>query len=397
VIFALTLTIIVFAWQSALSTTVCLLPHQDKSTMKQDSGVLIRWMGKDTTAIQRFVIKGDSVYSKILFIPRGITISEGSGTLFPDGTLESMHSKVFTVSAKGQLQLTQETHLTTSADSTWIHIVRDKQNLVRSYRGRGFVTNDADITSFQVFPFWGLYAPKQIGDSLSAYHFSSGRNRDYSIKRIGSQSLRVGGSLMGFLTLFLDKSNHLDSMNGVGSTQNWIAKVQRNINFDSIANIFLARQQQSGVEPPMSVRDTVKFTNGNVNATINYWRPSARGRKIFGEVVPYNRFWRVGANNATEIQINQPIYFGDKRLDAGKYTVFVMPTLERWTLMFNKKTGIWGTDYDASEDVLHVPMSVESLPKYIEQLTISLVPTSNGGTMNIDWERTRTALTFSTK
>ncbi len=379
------------------SVPFCMAAQQDRSSAKQDSGVFIRWLGKDTIAIQRFVIKSDSVFTKILFIPRGLTISEGSGTLFPDGSIKSMHSKVFTVSSKGTLQLTQESHLTSSPDSTWISVTRDRQTSQRSYFGRCFVTNDADITSFHVFPFWGLYAPQKVNDSVTGYQFSSGKNRDYTIKRSGAQSLRVGGSLMGYLTLVLDGKNRLDSMNGVGSTQNWIAKIHRTMNFDSIVSVQILRQQRSGVEPPLSIRDTVKFTKGNLSLSINYWRPSARGRKIFGEVVPYNRFWRVGANNATEIQTTEALYFGDKRLESGKYSVFILPTLEGWTMMFNKKTGIWGTDYDASHGILRVPMTVMTPQNYTEQLSVSVAPSVKGGTIYVDWERTRGVLPFEVK
>ncbi len=108
-----------------------------------------------------------------------------------------------------------------------------------------------------------------------------------------------------------------------------------------------------------------------------------------------NRFWRVGANNATEISFTQPVYFGDQKLEAGKYTLFAMPSDTQWLLMFNGKTGIWGTEYDASADVLRVPVKVESLPEHVEKLTLSVSPTADGGgVLKIEWEKTRASVEF---
>ena len=118
---------------------------------------------------------------------------------------------------------------------------------------------------------------------------------------------------------------------------------------------------------------------------------------IFGEVVPWNRFWRTGANAATKISLNQPIYFSGKELPAGEYSIFSMPAQNGWTMMFNKESNIWGTDYNSDNDVLRIPILIEHLQEPVELLTIELVPAGKGGVINVIWEKLKASVSFTTK
>jgi len=374
-----------------------LLFAQSKSKKKDrhDKGTMILTLGKDTTTIHSFEIRGDSIFSKILYLPQGLQLIEGKGTLYPDGNLKSMYSVASGLSPDGKLALSQETTVTTSADSTFIRIKRGETITNRNFAGWCYVTNNADAASFHLFPYRGFYAPAKVGDTLASQHVGGPYFKKFTVTRIQKKQVRVGSSTMGYLTLDLDKKNRLVSVDGRGSSLNFTATVYRKLDFETLKNHFIQKQINSGAAPSISTRDTVVANLGAQTVTLNYWRPSARGRKIFGEIVPMNRFWRVGANNATEITFTQPVYFGDQKLEAGKYTLFAMPSDTQWLLMFNKKTGIWGTEYDASEDVLRVPMTVESLPEHVEKLTLSVSPSADGGgVLKIEWERIRAFVGF---
>ena len=121
-----------------------------------------------------------------------------------------------------------------------------------------------------------------------------------------------------------------------------------------------------------------------------------RGRVIFGEVVPWNRFWRTGANQATQITVSHPLNFNGKILPAGKYSVFTMPSPTGWTIMFNKEANIWGTNYNPDHDILRVPMQVEQLGEPMELMTIEVVPTASGGVINVIWEKIKVSAHFNT-
>ncbi len=380
-------------------TSACLT--KEEPIKNKDSGILIIMLGKDTTAIQRFEINGDSFRTKVIFKPNGISLIEGSGVFTSEGNLKSMVSKAYKVSATGELLPNQETTITTTQDSTFIKVQEGGLASRTKYSGASIVANDGGIISFYLFPYWGFYAPNTLNDSLVGTQLSAttGGKRKFVIMRKSENSLIAGSSLMGCIALLLDKNNKLESMDGTGSSLNITGIVIRNLDFDSLTKAQIDRQMKYGIMPARNTRDTVIYKNAKIKMTIHYSQPSVRSRKIFGVVVPWNRFWRAGANDATEITLSAPLSFNGQRLDSGRYTMFVLPkeAPEQWTLMFNKKTGIWGTDYEPSFDALRVPMKKEVLSSLVEKLKFSITPTPEGGIMSIEWENTKAFVDFSLK
>lgn len=122
---------------------------------------------------------------------------------------------------------------------------------------------------------------------------------------------------------------------------------------------------------------------------IDYGAPSIRGRKIMGELVPFDKVWRTGANEATGFVTDTDLMVGDTKVPAGKYTLYTLPSAGGWKLIINKQTGQWGTVYNEDQDLARIDMKKTALPKPIEQMTISLVKASpDVATMNLQWENT---------
>src|SRR5690606_35616815 len=121
--------------------------------------------------------------------------------------------------------------------------------------------------------------------------------------------MRVGSPLMGYLTLHLNEYGKLQSIDGVGSSLNSIGSVVPYQNMDSIINAYAERVKLYGNMGPINLQDSLHTYVNTTGLKINYSRPSVRGRKIFGSVVPYNKVWRTGASLATTIQIDKPLYF----------------------------------------------------------------------------------------
>src|ERR1700730_12379742 len=94
--------------------------------------------------------------------------------------------------------------------------------------------------------------------------------------------------------------------------------------------------------PP--ARAICKFADGKT-ITVNYSSPRMRGRKVFGELVPFGEIWRTGADDATSFVSNADVTVGGKIVPAGKYTLFTLPAQNRWTLIVSKQTGEWGIPY----------------------------------------------------
>ena len=137
---------------------------------------------------------------------------------------------------------------------------------------------------------------------------------------------------------------------------------------------------------------------GGKTVKIDYSSPRMNNRKIFGELVPYGKVWRTGANEATTFVPSSDVVVGGKTVPAGNYTIFTIPNADKWTLIINKKTGEWGIPYKyEGEELGRVDMKVSKLPSPVENFTISYEKTGNGCTMNIDWETTRASVDIKAK
>src|SRR5215471_19968714 len=123
--------------------------------------------------------------------------------------------------------------------------------------------------------------------------------------------------------------------------------------------------------PPASPPGTATFTFGD-GKTINiaYSRPSVKGRTIFGGLVPYGQVWRTGANAATTLKTDTNLTIGGANVPAGTYTLYTIPEEKKWTLIINKQTGQWGTQYDEKQDLARVEMKVSKNASPTEQFTI---------------------------
>jgi DUF2911 family protein len=116
-------------------------------------------------------------------------------------------------------------------------------------------------------------------------------------------------------------------------------------------------------DPPKirpSQRGAVKQNIASTTITIEYGRPVARGRELFGTLVPFGKIWCPGADEATTIELSGPAKIQGKDLAAGKYSLWAEPQSDRWTIVFNRQAAVWHTKYPAGEDVLRVEATPRS-------------------------------------
>lgn len=158
-----------------------------------------------------------------------------------------------------------------------------------------------------------------------------------------------------------------------------------------------AQQQDKSKRPSPPGTAEVTFADGK-KVTINYSRPSAKGRKIVGGLVPYDQVWRTGANEATSLKTDVDLDIGGTTIPAGSYTLYTLPSASSWKLIINKQTGQWGTVYQQDQDLAGVDMNVTSLSQPVEQFTIAL--DKKGGDaaqLNLQWEKTQASVEVKEK
>jgi hypothetical protein len=140
--------------------------------------------------------------------------------------------------------------------------------------------------------------------------------------------------------------------------------------------------------PAASPRQKVEQQFSMSKITIDYGRPGVKGRKIFGELVPYGQVWRAGANSSTKITFGQAVNFGGKIVPAGTYGLFIIPTEKEWKVILNKDFQQWGSyTYDPKQDVVDVTVPVNKLTDRQEWFEITLNPTDeNSANLVLKWD-----------
>jgi hypothetical protein len=161
---------------------------------------------------------------------------------------------------------------------------------------------------------------------------------------------------------------------------------------------FVVTAQQDKSKRPSPPAQAKWDLGGGKSVTIDYGSPRTQGRKIYGELVPFGQVWRTGANEATALVTPVDLTIGSTTVAAGSYTIFTVPSKDKWTLIISKKTGEWGTDYPGqANDLARIDMKVSALPSPVENFTISFEKAGNDANLNIDWETTRASVAVSKK
>lgn len=149
--------------------------------------------------------------------------------------------------------------------------------------------------------------------------------------------------------------------------------------------------------PAPSPTQTIKQDFGISSVELIYSRPSMKGRKIFGDLVPYDKVWRTGANQATRLKFNDDVMIGGQTVKAGEYALFTIPGEKEWTIIINKGSENWGTIYKQEDDVVRLKAKTMELDDAVESFTMQFMdvkPTS--AQLAMMWDKTAVSFPFTT-
>ncbi|SDT68987.1 Protein of unknown function [Mucilaginibacter mallensis] len=360
-------------------------------------GSLIYTLGPDTTAIGDFELKGNEFKLTVVSMSPYVNVSKLTGVFFSDGQLKRVEGNNY-LPARDKDSRVYNYRLNNDQDTTFIETGNGKRNIIRKYPVKIMVANNLGGDALVFMPaLLANFAPEKIGDSIISSHIVFNSARKFIIKKTSSSKLLMGSAVMGMFTVFLDQNGRLQSVDGIGTSFNIKGTAGPYLNIDSVIAISIRHQQQHPKLAVINKLDSVKTTiNGN-HIKVVYSRPSVRNRVIFGEVVPWNRIWRTGADAATKISLSDPLYFNGKLLPAGSYSIFTIPTPDGWTLIFNQQANIWGTEHNAAYDLLKIPIQTRYLDQPTEMLTFAIIPTgTNGGILSVSWDKLKALVNFTT-
>jgi len=163
-----------------------------------------------------------------------------------------------------------------------------------------------------------------------------------------------------------------------------------NLILSTIAIVIATNAYAQVQMPQPSPTSEIKQNIGLMEATITYSRPSARERKIFGDLVMYNELWRTGANASSKLNLSDEVTINGQKIPAGTYALYSIPTKEEWTIILNKNTELWGIDgYDQSEDLVRFEVKSSASDNFIETFTMNFTDlTYNSANVKLAWENT---------
>ena len=356
-------------------------------------------LGKDTVSVESVTRTGDTVTSEeVDRFPR-VRRRHTTITLAPDGSIRHLEMDIRTPSEPaGQ----RERHVVADVTGDSVKITKRDSSGVKNIAFKtGGVLAMAQLP--QMYGLTDLYFGAALaraasaklgpGDSVMLHQFYIDREFDNFPLHDGVVRLQAGGKaqlshdwLSGTADATFDSSHHMLTYSGAGTTYKVeVKRLAESPNVETIAAQFAATEASTGMHQ-LSVRDTARGTIGAATFSIDYGRPLARGRVLLGNILPYDRVWRTGANAATQFTTSAPITLAGLTLPAGMYTLWTVPREKGADLVVNKETGQWGTGYDDAHDLGMAPMKSEVATTPVEKFTISLVAGDvRHGTLVMEW------------
>ncbi|MEO6229575.1 MAG: DUF2911 domain-containing protein [Ferruginibacter sp.] len=145
--------------------------------------------------------------------------------------------------------------------------------------------------------------------------------------------------------------------------------------------------------PVLKIQD--KITEPLI-ARVIFSRPQKNGRTIFGELLEYGQVWRLGANEASELEFFQAVKIGGTRVKRGRYTIYCIPYPDKWTLIINRETDTWGSfKYDETKDIVRIDLPVQKQAEVLEAFVMAFDKTPTGANLTIAWDNLKVDMPFS--
>ncbi len=213
-------------------------------------------------------------------------------------------------------------------------------------------------------------------------------------------------NLLSLLTLFAFSTAYAVE-NSAATTLHTPTAINASANIAGTPSTLMSHQTKGGdkkqmqtkpsdKKPVLSPPATTETIIGGKKITIKYNMPLMRGRKIMGELVPFDKIWRTGANAATTLITEADLDIGGLRVPKGTYTLYTLPGQTEWKLIVNKQIGQWGTVYNEDQDLGRVNMTLKQSSAPVEKFNIALTPNSaTGGVLSLTWENTEASVPFT--
>jgi hypothetical protein len=380
-----------------LLNAVLLLVSCGQKPPAEDYGFITR-LGQDTIAVENVRRQGNTLISdEVDRFPR-VRVRHTVIKLNDDGSIRHLMMEIHTPSEPAN---ERECKVIADVTNKEVHISKtDGTGTLR----RAFATGGAIVVAHvpQMYSLYELYFVAALKHTAALKSRDPVQMRQFYIDRefdrfpLGHVSVRsLGGGKMeithdwlsGTGEAMMDSAFRMLSYSGARTT--YKVDVNRLVSPPAVKDIaerFEGLEARTGIVRQLSVRDTLRAQIGNAMFTIDYGRPLMRGRKLLGEVLPYDHVWRTGANAATQFTTSVPIMLAGMRIPAGSYTLWTVPHTSGVDLIINRQTGQWGTEYNGAYNLGIASIIAGALSAPVEEFTISIVRgDTHHGTLVMEW------------
>ena len=357
-------------------------------------------LGNDTVSVERVTRRGNKLTSdEVDRFPR-VRQRHAEIEVAPDGGIRHLTMDIHTPS-EPENQRDRKVVVNVTKDSVLI-TKTDRSGTVR----RAFATRGGTAMAHlpQMYSLYELYfqaalgkakgVQPGVGDTVKLRQFYIDREFDRfplhtgTVRFLPAKTEIYHDWLSGIGEATLDSAGRMLKYSGARTT--YKVDVTRLTDLPDVQAVgirFAAAETNAGAVRQLSVRDTVRASIGSASFTVDYGRPLVRGRELVGNILPYDRVWRTGANAATQFTTSAAITLAGVQVPAGKYTLWTVPRANGAAdIILNKQTGQWGTEYDGAQDLFMTRMKTETLTTPVEMFTISIVPAdARHGSLALEW------------
>ena len=382
---------LVTLWVAALVVPSALLAQGD---VDQDGFVVC--LGEDTLAVERYSRTATRLESEIVLRAPVARRVMYSAAIEPGGMLRSFTLEMEPLSPGPATGPPSRSTVRFEADTADVSLtLNDTTRWIRMAARPGSMPLAA--FSHALVEQAILHAALAGGDSVAFDWVGVGATKAYPayVKRTASGRVAVG-LFQAPAEVQVDAEGRILALDGRETSVKVEVTRVKAPDLDHFARAFVAAESTHGPVGQLSPRDTASAIVGAGRVSVDYGRPWKRGRVTFGGVVPWGRVWRTGANQATELSTDLPLTVAGRTIQAGRYTLWTIPHPSGATLIVNRRSGQWGTEYEPGFDLGRFPMRRDTSAVPAEQFTIEVVPLASGGELRFRWDTVGYALSFTT-
>lgn len=388
---AVNLPVIAFFFSVIISLVAC------NQAPTEQYGFITK-LGNDTIAVESVSRQGNTVTSDAIDRFPRVRVRHTVIKLNDNGSIQHLVMDIHTPSEEPDQRDCKVTAEVT-ADSVHLSKTDGKGSLHRNFATGGSIVV-AHVP--QLYALYELYFAAAMKQAAATKSNNPVQMRQFYIDRefdrfpLGRATVKpLEGNkaevthdwLAGTGEATMDSAYHMLSYSGARTTYKVeVSRLATPPDVKGIADRYAAQETKNGNVTQLSVRDTVHAQIGNAMFMVDYGRPLLRGRQLLGDVIPYDRIWRTGANAATQFTTSAPIKLAGLAVPAGTYTLFTMPHTSGVDLIVNKQHGQWGTEYNGNLNLGVVRVNSETPAAPVEAFTISIIPgDAKHGTLVIEW------------